>query len=410
MKKNTIVKNTTMLYIMTIAKLLFPLLTLPYLTRVLTTESYGLVSYVKAVMQYMQIIIDFGFILSGTKDIVLSRNNKVKLGIETGNILAAKILLGIGAFIALITMTFLIPILRENKGYVFISYIPIFLTCFLMDYFFRGIEQMETITLRFITMKGISTGLTFIFVKSDADLIMIPILDIIGTFIAILFVMKELLDQNIPIKVSNLKNVVTKIKESAMYFYSNIATTAFSALNTLLIGIYLNKIDVAYWSLCMQLVTAVQSMYTPLTDGIYPQMVVTRNIKIIKKVLKIFLPLISLGCLFTFFIAKYALYLIGGSKYIDAAPVLQSLTPLLFFSFLAVLFGWPTLGAIGKVKETTITTAVSAIIQVIGLIILLLYKQFTLINICLLRNITEIMFFLLRFRYYWKFRSEFSTK
>lgn len=58
----------------------FPLLTLPYLTRVLSVESYGVVSYVKAVMQYMQLVVDFGFMLSGTKDIVNAKERPRKIG------------------------------------------------------------------------------------------------------------------------------------------------------------------------------------------------------------------------------------------------------------------------------------------------------------------------------------------
>ena len=61
MKQKNVLKNIIMLYGMSIAKIVFPLLTLPYLTRVLSVESYGVVSYVKAVMQYMQIAVDFGF-------------------------------------------------------------------------------------------------------------------------------------------------------------------------------------------------------------------------------------------------------------------------------------------------------------------------------------------------------------
>ena len=69
MKRN-ILKNIIMLYGLSIAKIVFPLLTLPYLTRVLSVDTYGVVSYVKTIMTYMQIFVDFGFILSGTKDII----------------------------------------------------------------------------------------------------------------------------------------------------------------------------------------------------------------------------------------------------------------------------------------------------------------------------------------------------
>ena len=75
-KNNKIIKNTTWLMIFYIAKMVFPFITLPYLTRILSTNTYGTVAYVKTVMTYMQIIVDFGFVLSATKDIVKVRNDK----------------------------------------------------------------------------------------------------------------------------------------------------------------------------------------------------------------------------------------------------------------------------------------------------------------------------------------------
>ena len=59
-----ILKNTSMLYLLNIAKMVFPFLTFPYLTRVLSVDGYALVMYVRAAMQYMQIGVDFGFMLS----------------------------------------------------------------------------------------------------------------------------------------------------------------------------------------------------------------------------------------------------------------------------------------------------------------------------------------------------------
>ena len=64
MSNKKIVNNTIMLMIFNIAKIIFPFITLPYLTRVLSTEAYGTVAYVKTVMTYMQIVVDFGFVLS----------------------------------------------------------------------------------------------------------------------------------------------------------------------------------------------------------------------------------------------------------------------------------------------------------------------------------------------------------
>lgn len=407
-KENKIVKNTAMLYLLNIAKMIFPLLTLPYLTRVLTLECYGVVSYVKAVMQYMQLIVDFGFLLSGTRDIVLVKNDKEKLNHEVSSILIAKILLSLVAGLALCIAIATIEILRENLLYTVLSFVVVFLTNFLFDFLFRGLERMEIITIRFVIMKGLAALLTFFLVHNDSDILWIPVLDIIGSVVAIAMVLLEFRKLNIHLKFDGLKIILNKIVDSAIYFFSNMATTAFMALNTLLVGIFINETEVAYWSLCLQMVTAVQALYTPLTDGIYPHMVKSRDFRLIKKVIRIYMPLVIVGCLFILVVAKYALLILGGRQYIVAANILRALVPVLFFSFLSMLFGWPTLGAINKQKETTITTVVTAIIQILGLVLLILTNQFTLINIAILRGATECMLFVLRFLYVLKFRSEFA--
>ena len=409
MKHNNVIKNTFMLYLLNIAKMIFPLVTLPYLTRVLSIGCYGTVSYVKAVMQYMQLIVDFGFLLSGTKDIVLAREDKKKMEEESGNILAAKLILSFTAFLILLILILKIPILETNKTYTILSFVVVFLSNFLFDYLFRGLEKMEIITIRFVAMKGIATALTFVFVKQDADKLWIPILDIIGSLIAILLVMFEVRKLDIHFRFTNIYDILSKIKESAIYFFSSMATTAFMALNTLLVGIFMDTEQVAYWSVCLQMVTAVQSLYTPLTNGIYPHMVSTKDIKIVKKALKIYMPIITAGCIFTLIVAEYALKIIGGSQYTVAAPVLRCLVPVMFFSFLSMLFGWPMLGAIGRQKETTRTTVITAMVQISGLLLLILSNKFTLITIALLRSCTEFLLFALRANYCYKFREEFTN-
>ena len=188
-----------MLYGMSIAKIVFPLLTLPYLTRVLSVESYGVVSYVKAVMQYMQLVVDFGFMLSGTKDIVNAKNDHEKLEKEVGDILLARVLLAAAAFVALLGMIAVIPLLRANIGYTLLAFVTVFLSVFLFDYFFRGIEKMQVISLRFVAMRGIATALTFIFVHSDKDILFVPLLDAVGSLVAVILVFVELKKENIKI-------------------------------------------------------------------------------------------------------------------------------------------------------------------------------------------------------------------
>lgn len=400
--------NTAMLYLMNAAKLIFPLLTLPYLTRVLTVDTYATVAYVKSVMAYAQLLVDFGFMLSATKEIVNAGNDKKTINQILANTLLAKLILTVGAFGILLVAAVTIPLLRANALYTLLSFVVIFQSCFLMDYLFRGIERMGIITVRFVTMKGISTILTLVFVHQDGDILWIPVLDMIGSLVAIALVVRSVKKLGFEIQLGNLKSAIYKLKISATYFLSDMATTAFGALNTLLIGIFIQAKEVAYWSITLQIISAVQVMYTPIMQGIYPEMVRRKNLHLIKKILVFFMPLIILGCGILYCLSGLALLIVGGEKYLVAVPVLRALIPVLFFSFPGMLLGWPTLGAIGRVKETSSTTIITALVQTLGLAVLIITNHFTLLSVAFLRGATEGLMCLLRLVACWNFRKEFN--
>lgn len=389
---------------MNIAKMIFPLITLPYLTRVLTVDCFGLVAYVKAVMQYMQIFVDYGFMISGTQDIALARSDNDQLNEEVSNILLARLFLAVIGLILLVVITFILPTLKDNFTFVLLSYLVVVLTCFLFDYLFRGLEKMEVITKRFVVMRGFAVLLTFVFVKSDVDILWIPILDILGSIIAVILVFIQLHKMKIVLKFHLSNDILKKIKDSTVVFLNTVAVTAFMALNTIVIGIYLPIKEVAFWSLSLQIISAGQAFYTPIIEGIYPRMIISKDFNIIQKVLKIFIPIIILGCIFTYFAAPIMVQIIGGIQYIDATSTLQALIPVLFFGFTTMLFGWPTLGVLGTAKDVTFCTMITAFLQILGLIVLVNMGKLTILNISWLRGITEFINTCLRALYICAYR------
>ena len=397
-----------MMYLLNIAKMIFPLVTLPYLTRILSVDAYAVVTYEKAVMQYMQIVLAFGFVLSATKDIVNTRGDKEKIGIIAGSVLEAKgILIAITGTVLLI-LTLLIPILRENPLYTFLAFVNVAMTEMLADFLFRGIDRMEIITIRFVISKLISTLLTFVLIKNDAHVLLIPVLDILGSLVALILVYRQIYRMGIRIRRGPLSEAVARLKESAVYFASDMATTAFGALNTLLIGIFVTKTDVSFWGVCMQLVSAVQSLYTPITNGIYPTMVRTKSRGFLKKILMIFMPIVVIGCVLCILLSEFAVTLMSGEQYRAAAPIFRLLVPVLLFSFPGMLLGWPALGPIGRARETTATTVITAVFQISGLGLLILLGKFNLTSIAILRGLTEGLMMTLRAGLCIKFRNEFN--
>ena len=105
--------------------------------------------------------------------------------------------------------------------------------------------------------------------------------------------------------------------------------------------------------------------------------------------------------------AKLALLIIGGEKYVEAYGLFRLLIPILFFSFPAQMYGWPTLGAIGKVKQTTASTVIAAVFQILGLVFLILIDNFTLISLAILRCITEAVLMAVRMFLTYKNKDQF---
>lgn len=402
-----VTNNIVMLYILNITQLALPLVTLPYLTRVLSVSGYGIVSYVKSLIIYATLIIEFGYLLSGTREVVNAKSDKQKLGLIMGRITEAKLLLSLVAFAALLGMIAVVPLLHRYPIFTILSFGTPFLSIFLFDYLFRGLERMEIITYRFLIMKSISTVLTFVLIHGDQQLLLIPLLDVLGSLVAIIWVWHEIRKMGIHIKFDRLVNVWDSFKVSFTYFISNVASTAFGALNTLFVGIYLSAADVAYWGLIMTMIGAVQSLYTPISDGIYPHMIATKSLCLLGRIVLLFTPLLVLGGIIAYFGAHLIMLIIGGSKYLIAAQYLRKCVPLLVISFYALIFGWPALGAIDKVRETTITTLVAAALQVIGLFLLIISHHFTLPLLILVRTLTEAVMAGMRMGYLWRFRKLF---
>ena len=411
MKKNRVLSNTVMLYVMTFAKLVLPLLTLPYLTRVLSKESYAMVSYVKNCMTYMQLIIDFGFILSSVKDIAKADGDNDKIGRIAGNTFLAKLMLSALAGGVLAVMCTFIEVLRLNLAFVALSFVSVAITVFLADFLFRGIEKMHYITIIYVVSKSVSTALTFVFVADDSTILWIPVLDIIANAIAVAITFLVINKLRIKISVSGLRDCFGMIKDSFFYFLSSIATTAFSALNTLLVGIYMSDdlAAVANWNVCLTIILAIQNLYAPICNGIYPHMIKERSLKFIHRVLAIFMPIVAVGCVFSFFAAELALLVVGGEEYVEAYPLFRWMIPILFFSFPAQLYGWPTLGAIGKVKETTASTTIAAVIQILGLVALMVFGAFDLVSLAILRGVTEMILMAIRMALVYKNKRQFVS-
>ena len=389
-KKSKLLKNTLYLYILTFVKMIFPIITLPYLTRVLSIDNYGLVAYVKSYNAYVQLIIDFGFILSATKLIVRFKNDYSKVGRVTGNVLVEKAILVLLGIISTIFLTEYLELLGSNKLFVWLFFLSSVTTILIPDFLFRGLERMEYVTIPFLISKTLVLILTFVKVKGDADLLYIPILEILGNIIAASISFYFIFRIRIGISFDNYKIWIADLKDSSIYFFSNFATTIFGTLTTLIVGVYLGKIEIAYWSICMQIVAAVKSLYNPIVNSIYPYMLSVADLSLVRKISMLFAIPIFFGSVVILFWGEAIMVLIGGTNFYQAGEVLKMLLPVFTASFYSMLIGWPVLGTRGMEKETTVTTMKSAVLQIAGIALLISINQFELTTLAICCSISEV--------------------
>ncbi len=394
--KKNLMNNTISLYIMNIVKLIFPLFTLPYLTRVLSTQTYGVVTYVKSLIVYVQLFLDFGFLLSATKNIVMAKGDKNKINSIIGNTLFEKVLLGVIASILYLIACILIPILKNNFLFCLMYFLSSLATIFILDFLYRGIEKMNLVAIPYIISKIVTLICTFLLVKDDKNIMIIPILELIGNAIAAILSILFLKMVNLKISFKNIKNFMKDLKVSFVYFISNFATTIFGALTTILAGFYVSIEEIAFWGICMQILSAAKALYNPLTNSLYPYMIRKKDLELIKKISIFMIVPMFFGIIIVIFGNEIVMKIIGGNKYIAAGPILVYLLPAFVFSFYSMLYGWPVLGSIDKIKETSISTIFASIFQVVGLLFLIIMNKFTLKYLALCCSFTEFMLFALR--------------
>lgn len=363
-KEHGLLKNTAYLYLLTAAKIVGPLVTLPYLTRVLSVPSYGLVAYVRAYSTYMQLFLDFGFLLSATKAIALASGDCAAIGRIVGNTVAEKGLLAVVCALITVVLVPVVPLLAANSLYVWIALLSCVASILILDFLYRGIERMEYVAIPVVASKVVVVAATLVFVRGDGDLLLIPFFDLAGNLVAGAISTGYLKRQRIAITFSGIRDWIADLLQSLVYFVSNFATTFFGALTTLVAGVVFDVDQVAYWSLCMTFVTAAKSLYSPISNSLYPYMVTEKNLGIVNRVAKLSIApaAICVGVLLLW--GKDLIVFVAGPEYVLSAAILQWMIPVFLCSYYSMIYGWPVLGAIGLDKETTYTTLLAAAVQV----------------------------------------------
>jgi PST family polysaccharide transporter len=271
--KNRLVENFLSLSILQLANYILPFITLPYLVRVLGVDKYGFIAFAQAFINYFQIITDYGFNLSATKEISINRDNKEKISEIFCSVIIIKLIL---LLLSLILMTIIVFSFEKFYNDWLIYYITFGIvlgqTLFPL-WFFQGMERMKYITLLNVFAKLIFTIAIFIIIKQQSDYIYVPLLNSLGFILsgllALVLVFKNF---DVKFRFPSIESLKFHLKKGWHLFLSQVNIAFFNNTNVIFLGLITNNTSVGYYSAAEKLIRVIMGLQIPLVNAIYPTM------------------------------------------------------------------------------------------------------------------------------------------
>ncbi len=236
---STLVANFGYLSLLQIAGYIFPLITMPYLARVIGVEGFGKIAFASAVVVWFQTISDWGFNYTATRDVAKNREDKEKVSKIFSNVLWARILLMVVSFILLLITIFIVPKFKENYAILLVTFLLVPGHIMFPDWFFQAMERMKYITILNLLSKLLFTIAVFIFIKNKSDYILQPLFTTLGYLVSGVIAM-YIIVQKWQIKVlrPNFSSVINTIKGSTDVFVNNIMPNLYNSFSIMLLGFF----------------------------------------------------------------------------------------------------------------------------------------------------------------------------
>lgn len=269
--KKRLLSNFISLSVLQGANYILPLITLPYLVRVLGVEYFGLLAFATAMIAYFNIITDYGFDLTATKEISIYRDNKEKVIEIFSSVMSIKFMLMIFSFILMSIIVFSFEKFSVNWEVYFLTFGTVVGQVFFPVWFFQGMERMKYITYLNILAKSIFTVAIFVFVHEQSDFWIVPLLTSIRFIIAgiwSLVLVKKEFDTSFAFQsVATIKHYFI---DGWYVFISRIYVSLYTTTNVILLGIFANNTAVGYYSIVEKIVVAIGGLFGPANQAVYP--------------------------------------------------------------------------------------------------------------------------------------------
>lgn len=390
---------------------ILPLITLPYLVRVLGVEKYGLVMFAQSFIVFFNILVDYGFNLSATREVAVNRDNKAKVTEIYSSVMTIKVLLLGASFAILSSIVFSVEKFTPDATLYLLTFLMVVGQALFPIWYFQGMERMKYITIINILSRVIFTVAIFVFVHNENDYVLVPVFNGLGACIGsvyALWLIRTSFQQRF--EFQSLKNITLHFKDSTQFFLSRVAVSIYTSANTFVLGIFTNNTMVGYYSIAEKLYQAMQGLYGPVNQALYPYVAKEKNIMLFKKIFYSVVSINIIGVVFLIFFGESILSLlftqeVGG----ESINVFYIFLIVNFITVPSVLLGYPFLAALGFAKHVNYSVIVGSMVHLIGLVLLVLSNLVTVFNVAFMVIVTESIVFIYRLFWVCRYNLLFNT-
>lgn len=354
-------------------QMLFPLITFPYVCRVIEADGIGQINFFQSIISYISLFTCLGIPMYAIREIARDRSDVVQMNRTAMEILLLHSMLTLVGYAIVAILCLTVPQIQVNIPLFLILSLTIFFTAIGCEWFYQGIEDFKYITIRGLIIKTVSVVLLFIFVKSKTDLLYYGCYTVFGVLGGNIFnffrLRKYIHRENIIFSELHIKR---HVKPVLKVFSFSVVTSIYLQLNTVLLGFLKNTLAVGYFAAATKVMQMLLTMSACLGSVMMPRAshLIAENKKdefnrLIQKsydfTLAIALPM-TIGLIFC---APSLITALCGVKFEHSILPSQIIAPIILMVAISNIFGIQVLFPKGKINIVTLCCGIGAVADLI---------------------------------------------
>lgn len=354
-------------------QMLFPLITFPYICRVIEADGIGQINFFQSIISYISLFTCLGIPMYAIREIARDRSNLVQMNRTAMEILLLHSMLTLVGYAIVAILCLTVPQIQVNIPLFLILSLTIFFTAIGCEWFYQGIEDFKYITIRGLIIKTVSVVLLFIFVKSKTDLLYYGCYTVFGVLGGNIFnffrLRKYIHRENIIFSELHIKR---HIKPVLKVFSFSVVTSIYLQLNTVLLGFLKNALAVGYFAAATKVMQMLLTMSACLGSVMMPRashlIAENKNSEfnaLIQKsydfTLAIALPM-TVGLIFC---APSLITALCGVNFGNSILPSQIIAPIILMVAISNVFGIQVLFPKGKINIVTLCCGIGAVVDLV---------------------------------------------